>query len=193
MKKKYLLAALIAGAALLTACGLSENKPVNPNIPAGSLKGKKVLVAYFSRTGHTKEAAEQIAKITGADTFAIRPLVDYPDGYIHTVIVARQEKNDHFLPPLSDNLSDVSKYDVIFLGYPIWWSDAPMVIHSFLKGTSFAGKTIIPFATSSMTGIEQSEATLKEIAPEAHFLPGFMVQNKSDLESLPAQLAAYGF
>lgn len=190
MKKRLFFAALLTAAAFALACGLSSHGP-KTDIPPGSMKGKKVLVAYFSRTGTTKATALNIAEYTGGEIFTIRPLVAYPDSYISTVIVARQEKNDHFLPPLADTLSDISKYDVIFLGYPIWWSDAPMIIHSFIRGQAFAGKTIIPFATSTISGIDESQRTLEELAPEAHFLPGFMAE--SDPEALKKQLAAYGF
>lgn len=190
MKKKILLALLLITTAFALACGFSQSKP-KTDIPPGSMKGKKVLVAYFSRTGHTKEVALTIAQRTGGEVFTIRPLVAYPDNMISTAIVARQEKNDHFLPPMADTLSDISKYDVIFIGYPIWWSDAPMIIHSFIKSQSFAGKTIIPYATSMMSGIEESQRTLEELAPEAHFLPGFTAS--SDPEELKKQVAAYGF
>lgn len=111
--------------------------------------GKRLLVTYFSWSGSTKNLAEEIQRQTNADIYRIEPLVPYTDDYQELAYqISNKEKEENARPALKDTLSSLNDYDIIFVGCPVWWYDAPMIIHSFLecKDYNFAGKTIVPFA-----------------------------------------------
>ena len=119
-------------------------------------EGEKTLVAYFSWSSshNTRTMAEYIAEETGGKLFEIKPAVPYTANYNQVVDEARKELAETARPALAENISqdEMASYDTIFIGYPIWWYDAPMIIYSFLESHNFAGKKIIPFATSGGGG-----------------------------------------
>ncbi|MBQ7498459.1 MAG: NAD(P)H-dependent oxidoreductase [Selenomonas sp.] len=130
---------------------------------------RKILVAYFSRKGDNYEVgyiekgnthilADIIAQeLGGADTFEIKTVKEYPADYRECTEDAKQEKAQDARPKLAATVSDFVQYDTIFLGYPIWWSDLPMPVYTFLESYNWQGKTVIPFCTSAgdnMTGLE---------------------------------------
>lgn len=130
----------------------------------------KMLVAYFSGSGNTKRVAEIIAENTGADLFEITPADPYTDDdldYTNDDSRVNVEHNDESKRDVSltktapDNWSD---YDTVFIGYPIWWGIAAWPVNNFVKGNDFSGKTVIPFCTSSSSGIGQSGELLAEMA-----------------------------
>ena len=136
--------------------------------PAPAAGGKKILVAYFSRTGeeygvgvitkgNTAIVADAIAEITGGDKFEIKTVKPYPHDYRETTDIAKKEQQDNARPEIVGKPANLKDYDTVFLGYPIWWSDLPMAVYTFLENNDFNGKTIIPFCTSAgsyMTGKE---------------------------------------
>ena len=144
----------------------------------------KTLVVYFSRTGeqygvgeiekgNTAIVAEMIAEQTGASTFEIKPKNDnYPTTYDALTDVAKEEQNENARPEIKDAVENFDNYDTVFLGYPIWWGDLPMICYTFLESYDFSGKTVIPFCTHAGSGnagtqskIESaiSGATVKEV------------------------------
>ncbi len=139
---------------------------------AAPAAGKKILVAYFSRTGeeynvgvitkgNTAVVADAIAEITGADKFEIKTVKAYPQAYRETTEIAKKEKESNARPEITGKPENLKDYDTVFLGYPIWWSDLPMAVYTFLESNDFNGKTIIPFCTSAgsyMTGKESGIA-----------------------------------
>lgn len=135
-----------------------------------------VLVAYFSATGTTKEVAENIADITGGEIYEIVPAVPYTDddlNYNNDDSRTSIEQNDSSArPEIADMLSDVEKYDIVYLGYPIWWGDAPRIICTFVEGCDLSGKTIIPFCTSGSSGIETSVSNLQQLTDGADWKTG---------------------
>lgn len=136
--------------------------------------GQKMLVTYFSWSGSTKALAEEIQRQTNADIYRIEPLVPYTDDYQTLAYqISNKEKDDNARPALKDTLSTLNDYDIIFVGCPVWWFDAPMIIHSFLecKDYHFAGKTIVPFCTYATASYE----TLNDIintTPDSEHLAG---------------------
>ncbi len=136
--------------------------------------GNRMLVTYFSWSGSTKNLAEEIQRQTHADIYRIEPLVPYTTDYQTLAYeIANKEKEENARPALKDTLSTLNDYDIIFVGCPVWWHDAPMIIHSFLecKDYNFAGKTIIPFCTFAATSYE----TLNDIinaTPNSEHLAG---------------------
>ena len=122
-------------------------------------KENKILVTYFSWSSshNTKSMAEYVIEATGGDSFEITPETPYTTVYNEVLDVAQKELRDNARPKYVGNIDDAkwSSYDVIFLGYPIWWYDAPMIIYSFLESHNFNGKIIIPFATSGGSRINE--------------------------------------
>ena len=123
--------------------------------------GKRILTAHFSKTGTTREAAQRIQAVAGGDLFEIRTAAAYPSGYQATVDQARRELDQNARPALASRVENISDYDIILVGYPIWWHTAPMAVNTFLESYDLSGKTIIPFCTSGGSGIEESMAGVR--------------------------------
>ena len=144
----------------------------------------RILVAYFSCTGHTQAVAEQIAQQTGADLYEITPADTYTAedlNYNDNNCRANQEMNDPAArPALGGDALELSDYDTILLGYPIWWGTMPRILNTFLDTYDLSGKTVLPFCTSSSSGISQSLAALKEAAPGADVRDGLRASDPKD-------------
>ena len=140
----------------------------------------KSLVAYFSPTGSTKAVASTLAEAIGADLFEIVPEVPYKPGDLNWMDKnARStiEMNDPDARPAIAKQPDVSAYDKIYVGFPIWWYVAPRIINTFLEGCELSGKTVIPFATSGGSGIGGAEKSLREHCPRADWKRGRLVNS----------------
>lgn len=135
-----------------------------------------VLVAYFSATGNTEGIARHLQSILDADLYEIIPEVPYTDedlNYSNDSCRANQEQNDPAArPAITGTLENPEDYDVVFLGYPIWWGQAPKVIYTFLESCDFGDATIVPFCTSGSSGIGSSADELQELAENAQWLDG---------------------
>lgn len=135
-----------------------------------------VLVAYFSATGNTEGIAQHLQSILNADLYEILPEVPYTDedlNYSNDSCRANQEQNDPAArPAITGTLEHPENYDVVFLGYPIWWGQAPKVIYTFLESCDFGDATIVPFCTSGSSGIGGSLDDLHALASEANWLDG---------------------
>ena len=137
------------------------------------------LVAYFSWSGNTEQMARMIQEETGADLFEIEPAEPYTDDYDALLDVARQEQADSSRPEVASQVENWDSYDVVFVGYPDWWSDAPMLIYSFLESYDWEGKALVPFCTSGGSGFGRSLEKLPDSAPEAVILEGLHVSGSS--------------
>lgn len=124
----------------------------------------RILIAYFSQTGNTEEAAREIQAAAGGDLFEITVVNAYPNSYQATVDRAREELDNNARPELSSSVSNMEDYDVILLGYPIWWHTEPMAVNTFLESYDLTGKTILPFCTSGGSSISESMPDIREIA-----------------------------
>ena len=135
-----------------------------------------VLVAYFSATGNTEGIAQHLQSILDADLYEIVPEVPYTDedlNYSNDSCRANQEQNDPAArPAITGTLEHPENYDVVFLGYPIWWGQAPKVMYTFLESYDLGDATIVPFCTSGSSGIGGSLDDLHALAPEATWLDG---------------------
>ncbi len=144
----------------------------------------KKLVAYFSASGTTKNVAERLAKAADADLFEIRPVTPYTDADLNwrdAESRSTKEKNDRSIrPEIAEKLSDVSGYDTIFIGFPIWWYTAPNIISTFLEQYDFSGKTMIPFATSGGSGMDSVTEDLEKVCPNAKWNVGRLLNRASD-------------
>ena len=137
----------------------------------------KVLIAYFSATNNTEGIANHIKNILGADAglYEIVPEQPYTSADLNynTDCRANREQNDASArPAISGRVENMEQYDVIFLGYPIWWGQAPKIISTFLESYDFSGKTIVPFCTSGSSGIGSSASNLHSLASNATWLDG---------------------
>ena len=130
----------------------------------------KVLVAYYSASGNTKGVAETIAEYTGGDTFEIVPVNAYTDEDLNWRAAGSRVNEEHDDESLQDielvstTVEDFDSYDTVFIGYPIWWQEASWVVNNFVKDNDFTGKTVIPFCTSSSSGLGESGKHLAEMA-----------------------------
>ena len=148
----------------------------NANAKENEMTGKKVLVAYFSATGTTAGVAERLAKATGGDLFEIKPKqpyttadLDWRDKQSRSSV----EMNDMSTRPvIASKVEDMSLYDIVFVGFPIWWYREPSIIDTFMESYDFAGKTVIPFATSGGSGMGKSGEIMQSLAPKAKVLSG---------------------
>lgn len=133
---------------------------------------KKILVAYYSHSGNTKKVAELIHAQLDGDVFEIVPTKAYPNDYNSLVQVGKQEKEQNIYPEINEN-ADLTAYDTIFVGTPVWWYTMAGPLKTFLKENDFAGKTIVPFCTHGGGGASNTYSDIKKLAPAADVLEGY--------------------
>lgn len=148
------------------------------------------MVSGILKKGNTHIIADMIAEQVDADLFEISTVVPYPDEYEACTETAKQEQEEDARPELSATVENMEDYDVVFLGYPIWWSDMPMAVYTFLESYDFSGKTIIPFCTHEGSGLSSTDSSIAEICTGADVLDGLemrgsVAQNSQD-EALTA-------
>lgn len=179
---------------LLTACGggnaqtgADTSAQKETQTTASARSDQRVLVVYFSRAdentggvgyiekGNTKILAEMIAERTHGDLFEIKTVKPYPKEYRPATEAAKQEKEENARPEIVGELPDLSKYDVVFLGYPIWWSDMPMPVYTFLDRENLAGKIILPFCTHEGSGLSDTQRSIADVT-KADVREGFALQ-----------------
>ena len=139
----------------------------------------KILVAYFSPTGTTKRAAQDIAKALEADLYEIRPETPYTSGDLNWMDKKSRstlEMNDPACrPAIAGAVEHMEQYDTVFVGFPVWWYVEPRIVDTFLESYDFSGKTLIPFATSGGSGIGGAVKSLREHCPRADWKRGGLV------------------
>lgn len=140
--------------------------------------GGSVLVAYFSHTGNTEEVAQMIAEYTGGDLAKIQRASEYED----LEAEAEAEIKDGVHPEITVSVDSIEEYDTIFVGYPIWWDEAPAMISTFLADNDFSGKTVVPFCTSASDDIGNSLHIFSELCPDAEIAEGLTANNPEDIE-----------
>ena len=132
---------------------------------------KKALAAYFSCSGVTKGVAESLAEVAGADLFEIEPEEPYTDAdldWTNKQSRSTVEMSDpSSRPAVKSAVADMSSYEVVFVGFPIWWYVAPTIINTFLESYDFAGKTIVPFCTSGGSGVGRTGEVLQALCPDS--------------------------
>lgn len=211
MKKLFSL--LLAAAMLLTlaACGTANtggtvDEPKNntaadtadpaPDDTTPESTGGKVLVAYFSTTGHTKTIAEYLQTALDADLYEIVPQEPYTADdldYNTDGCRANQEQNDDSArPAISGGVEDMAGYDVVFIGYPIWWGQAPKIVYTFLESYDFSGKTIVSFCTSGCSGMGGEDILKAACSKETKWLPGKRLSSRESAVSVQKWVESLG-
>jgi len=160
----------------------------NANAEENNMTDKKILVAYFSATGTTAGVAEKLAKAVNGDLFEIKPAKPYTDDDLNwrneqsRSSVEMKDMNSR--PKIASKVEDMSRYNVVFVGFPIWWYREPSIIDTFMESYDFNGKTVIPFATSGGSGMGDSSQIMQKLAPKAKVLEGKRFQSNVSEEEL---------
>jgi flavodoxin len=184
-KMMIMMAALLAMS--LSACSQAHKQKENKEM-------KKVLVAYFSATGTTKAVAQQLAKVADADLHEITPEqrytdadLDWQDKQSRSSVEMKDKKSR---PAIKGKLENMDDYEVVFVGFPIWWYTCPTIINTFMEAYDFQGKTVIPFATSGGSTIEKACEDLKATYPDINWKEGKLLNrvSKKDLEDWVQEL-----
>ncbi|MCM1312125.1 MAG: aldo/keto reductase [Bacteroides sp.] len=170
--RKYL--ALLLTLLMITSCSAAENDEPQfiPNNGGALFNGKKVLVAYFSWGGTTRRMAEAIVDVTGGDLFEIEPVNPYPISYTPCTEVALEERDTDARPAIKNSVANWDEYDIVFVGCPVWWHTAPMIISTFAESYDFAGKTVVPFCTYAATYRDETLQKIVDLTPDARHLEG---------------------
>ena len=170
---KWMLAALAVVVAAVS-CGQKKEAP-------------KVLVLYYSQTGNTKVVADEIVARLGADVEAIEAAVPYDGSYRETIDRCLQEREAGTVPACNPIAADITKYDIIFLGYPIWFGTYAPPVAAWLNEVDLSGKKVVPFCTFGSGGLDSSVKDLEAKQPEAILLPGYGVR-AARLDAVPAEI-----
>lgn len=183
MKKLFISSLLIFSLILITGCGNNKKVDKEAESKANNIlnnnqtenittDNNKILVVYFSKTGenynvgtvdvgNTAMMASYIKEYLNADSFEIVPVKKYSDNYKESTDEAKKEQNENARPEIKNKLENIEKYNTIFIGYPIWWGDMPMIVYTFLEQYDLSGKTIIPFNTHEGSGNSGTYTKLK--------------------------------
>lgn len=183
MKRTLIVLAAITLA--VVACG-QKNKTQEPEM--------KTLVAYFSATGTTEAVAKDLAEVTGATLYEIKPEVKYTaedlDWTNKSSRSSIEMQDPASRPAIVKDLADADSYDTIFIGFPVWWYTAPTIINTFIEAYGFEGKTVIFFATSGGSSIDKANADFKAAYPAINWKPGKTLNraSKADIQTWLAAL-----
>lgn len=198
MKKLITVLMLVLVALIVTACGgQNPGSAAQPQAAkqtataaADSLVGKKTLIAYFTYSGTTERAAQDAQKIIGGDLFKIATVNPYPSAYRECTEVAKAEMQTDARPALQGTLPDTQQYDVIYIGYPIWWHQAPMAVFSFIEQSNLNGKTVVLFCTSGGSDISETLPKLHEALAKknAKVIDGITVNRPQGIDEWLAKL-----
>lgn len=155
---------------------------------------KKALVAYFSASGVTAQLARTLAETVDGDLFEIVPAQPYTaadlnwtDKKSRSTIEMKDAKSR---PAIAETVRDMQRYDVVFVGFPIWWYEAPRIVQSFLEAYDLSGKTIVPFATSGGSGMGKSASILQKSCPGAHVVEGRCLNGRASQAELSQWVAS---
>lgn len=205
----------LAGLATLAGCAppddsRSADPPRTPDESpdmtpsAAPSSGASTLLVYFSRAGenyweggrrdlevgNTKRLAQMIVERIDCDEFEIRAADPYPEAYDPTVERNQREQNDDARPGLAGELPDVSGYNAVLLGSPVWNVRAPMILSTFLEGVDLSGMRILPFVTYAVSGMSEIDQDYRDTLPESNVADGLAVRGE-DVDSAAADLEAW--
>lgn len=148
----------------------------------------RILIAYFSASGVTARLAKTLEKAVGGELYEIKPAKPYTaadlnwnDQHSRSSL---EMKDEAARPAIAAPVADAAQYDIVFVGFPIWWYQAPRIIQTFLESSDFSGKTVIPFATSGGSGMGETAAILQKSCPTAKVLPGKKLSGAASVEEV---------
>ncbi len=176
MKKVFFTFLMALVAISFAACSSDDDNDYEENIANHETPtdGSKILVVYFSWGGNTRAVANSIAQLTDGTLYEIQPATPYTTDYqTLAYTVARNELDTDARPTLEETDADFSNYDYVFIGCPVWWGTAPMIMSTFCENYDFNGKTVIPFCTYASTGRDATLQKLNSLSSTANHLTGF--------------------
>ncbi|MBR5176889.1 MAG: NAD(P)H-dependent oxidoreductase [Bacteroidales bacterium] len=177
MRNIIVLLACVATFIVAVSCGKKKDS-------------QKVLVIYYSQTSNTKTVADEIANWLEADMEEIVPVKPYDGTYQETIERCLQEREQGIIPEIQPVKSELSKYDVIFIGYPIWFGTYAPPVAAFLESVDLTGKKVVPFCTFGSGGLTTSEKDLAAKQPGAELLPGYGVR-AARMDAVPAEVETF--
>lgn len=155
-----------------------------------------ILIAYFSASGVTAQLAKTLQKVTGGDLYEIRPAQPYTSADLNwndKHSRSSVEMNDKTArPAIAEPVAGAGQYDTVFVGFPIWWYEAPRIVQTFLESGDFSGKTIVPFATSGGSGLGKTAAILQKSCPAAKILSGKRLSGAASVEEVASWVQSLG-
>ncbi|MFV0602004.1 MAG: flavodoxin [Brachymonas sp.] len=164
---------LVAG---FLAGGIAQGVVLPSLSRAQPATGRRILIAYYSRTGTTREIARQIQARVGGELFELKTAHSYPAAYRATTNQAKRELNEGIRPVLVTQVADMAAYDTVFIGFPNWWGTLPMAFFTFLEQYKLAGKTVIPFCTHEGSGFGSSLEDIRARCGNARMLEGLALR-----------------
>lgn len=183
MKKAFAVLLAFFTMLTLTACGADNSKSgAEPNNgfsseasaePTGG--NQKSLVVYFSWSGNTENVAKSIQKQTNSDIFEIVPTVPYSTDYNTVVSDAKTEQQNGARPEIKNSIANIADYDIIYVGFPNWWGDMPMILYTFFDTYDLSGKTVALFCTSGGSGLSNTVNEVKKLEPNATVTNGLHI------------------
>ncbi len=189
-RNRLIMVLMIAMLFMVSACTKKEETP-EPTVPDASetqeTETPKVMVVYFSYTGNTKKLAEYIAGQCNGDLYEIKAADPYTEDDTRYDADTRAYKEQHdpaCRPEIEGELPDLSGYDTVFIGYPIWHGEAPMICYTFLENVDVDGKRIIPFCTSAESPVGSSAENLATLKPEAEWDEGIRLEIEMSEEEI---------
>lgn len=185
-----------------------ENEKENQNTTS---LDKKIIIAYFSlpetngsakedstitvngeNLGNTQYVANLIGKYTGAEVFRIEAVKEYNTSDHQALIDdAKKEQNDNSRPEIKNKINNFDEYDTIFIGYPIWWSDLPQILYTFLESYDFTGKNVILFSTNGGSGLSGTVSTIKNKLSSANVNGNAFTLNRNNMEEVPKEVETW--
>jgi flavodoxin len=177
-RRTFLKSSAIGVTALFTNFSFIQKAFAN-NSRLQNLKGKKVLIAYFSWSGNTRHMAKMIKSHINADLVEIKTVTPYSNDYEECKAQAKEEQRSSARPKLLTKIKNADSYDAIFIGYPNWWGTVPMALFTFFEKYNFNGKTIIPFTTHEGSYFGDTIYDLKDLNPKSTFIEGLAIRGRS--------------
>lgn len=174
LMKMILMIVMVLGVAGCSQNESEENTSSRQSnsTPQENLSDTSQLIVYFSWSGNTRRVAEEIQRQTDAQLVELEPQQPYTSDYDELLDVARDQQRQQARPAIANTIDNIDSYDVIFVGYPNWWGDMPMILYTFFDQYDLSGKTIVPFVTSGGSGFSDTLSTIEELESEATLLEG---------------------
>ena len=178
----------VSGKTLVVYFGVPEDVDTNG---ADAVAGASVVVKDGEKVGNIQYVADIIQKNTGADLFRIEPKIPYNTNHEELVDLAKEEQNSNARPEIKDSIENFEQYDTVFIGYPNWWGDMPMILYTFFDTYDFSGKTIIPFNTHGGSGFSNTINSIKELEPAANVNDNGYTVSRNNVNESESEIIAW--
>ncbi len=162
--------------------GSAEESSGQTDFSAPAETGSESLVVYFSWSGNTENVAKSVQSQTDSDIFEIVPATSSSDDYDTVLDVAQEEQKENARPAISGSIENIDQYDVVYVGFPNWWGDMPMILYTFFDTYDLSGKTIASFCTSGGSGLSGTVNEIKSLEPDASVTEGLHIGSSSSSE-----------